>query len=197
MADMKRITTGKVRLSHVHVFKPHAAAPGGEEKYSVVVLVPKTDIATMSRINAAIEAAKAEGISKAWNGVKPPKIATPVYDGDGVRPSDGLPYSEECKGHWVFTASTGTDYGAPEIVDRFRNPIIDQSEVYSGMYGRVSVRFSAYAYGGKKGIGAYLGNVQKLADGTPLGGGRTSAVDDFADDFTDDVEVDPITGEPI
>lgn len=197
MADIKRVVTGKVRLSYVHVFKPSAAVPGAEEKYSVVVLLPKSDVATKARIDAAIKAATDEGVQKVWNGVKPPKVAIPVYDGDGVRPSDGMAYPEECKGCWVFTATTGTEYGAPEVVDKYRNPIMDQSEVYSGMYGRVSVRFSAYAFSGKKGIGAYLGNVQKLADGVPLGGGKTSAADDFADDFEDDVEVDPITGVPI
>lgn len=199
MADIKRVVTGKVVLSHVHVFKPFAPVPGAEEKYSVVVLLPKTDVATKARIDAAVKAAIDEGVQKVWNGIKPPKVAIPIYDGDGARPSDGMPYPEECKGCWVFTASTGIDYGAPEVVDKYRNPILDQSEVYSGMYGRVSVRFSAYNFSGKKGVGVYLGNVQKLADGTPLGGGKTSAADDFADDYVDDteVELDPITGEPI
>lgn len=35
----------------------------------MTVLVPKTDVDTMSRINAAIEAAKQRGISDKWNGV--------------------------------------------------------------------------------------------------------------------------------
>ena len=197
MADIKRVVTGKVRLSHVHVFKPNAAVPGATEKYSVVVLLPKSDVATKARIDAAIKAATDEGVQKVWNGMRPPKVSTPIHDGDGTRPSDGMPYPEECKGCWVFTASTGVDYGAPEVVDRNRNPIIDQSEVYSGMYGRVAVRFSAYAFSGKKGIGAYLGNIQKLADGVPLGGSKPCAADDFADDYVDDTEIDPITGMPI
>lgn len=125
--------------------------------------------------------------------MRPPEIAMFIYDGDGVRPSDGMEYGEECKGHWLITASSKADT-PPEIVDIFRNPIVDQSEVYSGMYGRGAIRFFAYAFGGKKGIGAGLGNVQKLADGEPLGGSSIKTVDDFADDWT---EVDPITGELI
>lgn len=193
MADIKRVVTGKVRLSYVHLFKPYSAVEGGEEKYSVTVLIPKEDIETKKRIDNAIEVAAKEATQKIWNGVRPPKIAIPIYDGDGVRPSDDMPFGEECKGHWVITVSSKADQ-APEVVDKFRNPIVDQSEVYSGMYGRVAIRFFAYMFGGKKGIGAGLGNVQKLADGEPLGGSRVKAAEDFADDW---VDVDPITGEPI
>ena len=103
-------------MSYVHLFKPYAYQPGQEEKYQVTVLVPKTDADTMARINNAIEAAKQRGISEKWNGQCPPIIPTPVYDGDGVRPSDGMAFGPECKGHWVFTASAKADY-PPEIVD--------------------------------------------------------------------------------
>lgn len=165
-------------MSYVHLFKPYAAMPGQEEKYSVTVLVPKTDTDTMNRINAAIEAAKQKGVTEKWNGQCPPMIPTPVYDGDGVRPSDGLPFGPECKGHWVFTAGAKVDY-PPEVVDAQCNPIINQSEVYSGMYGRVSVNFFPYAFGGKKGIGCSLGPVQKTRDGEPLSGSRVSAAQAF------------------
>lgn len=176
--DICRVTTGEARLSFVHVFKPYAFQQGQEEKYSVTVLVPKTDTDTMARINAAIEAAKQRGVSDKWNGQCPPILPTPVHDGDGVRPSDGMPFGDECKGHWVFTASAKVDY-PPEVVDMNGNPIIDHSEVYSGMYGRVNVNFFPYAFGGKKGIGCGLGPVQKLRDGEVLGGGRVSAAQAF------------------
>ena len=163
MENLTNVTTGKVRLSYVHVFKPYAYQPGQEEKFQVTILVPKTDMDTMNRINAAIETAKQKGISDKWNGVCPPIVPTPVYDGDGVRPSDGMAFGPECKGHWVFTASAKADY-PPEVVDANLNPIINQSEIYSGIYARVNVNFFPYAFGGKKGIGCGLGPVQKLAD---------------------------------
>lgn len=178
MENLCNATTGEARLSYVHLFKPYAAMQGQEEKFSVTVLVPKSDTDTMARINAAIEAAKQRGISEKWNGQCPPIVPTPVYDGDGVRPSDGMAFGPECKGHWVFTASAKADY-PPEVVDRQGNPIINQSEVYSGMYGRVNVNFFPYAFGGKKGIGCGLGPVQKLRDGEALGGGRVSAAQAF------------------
>lgn len=178
MNNEMNVTTGEVRLSYAHLFKPYAYQPGQEEKYQVTVLIPKTDTATMGRINAAIEAAKQKGINDKWNGQCPPILNTPVYDGDGVRPSDGLPFGAECKGHWVFTASAKAEY-PPEVVDKMGNPIINQSEVYSGMYGRVNVTFFPYMFGGKKGIGCGLGPVQKLRDGEALGGSMPSAAQAF------------------
>lgn len=201
--DMTNVTTGRVRLSYVHLFKPYALQPGQEEKFSVTVLVPKTDTDTMARINAAIEAAKQKGAADKWNGVVPPIIPTPVYDGDGVRPSDGMEFGQECKGNWVFTARSSADY-APEVVDRMGNPIINQSEVYSGMFGRVNVTFFPYLYGGKKGIGCSLGPVQKLDDGEPLSGGAPSAAQAFGTPapapvqptyHRPDPRINPITGE--
>lgn len=162
------VTTGKVRLSYTHLFSPYAHQPGQEAKFSTTILVPKSDIATKQRIDAAISAAIESGIKDKWSGVRPPILAIPVYDGDGVRPSDGMPFGQECKGHWVFTASSKQ---AISVVDLNLNPIINQSEVYSGIYARVAVTFFPYNSNGKKGIGCGLGPVQKLEDGESLGGG--------------------------
>ena len=175
----QHVVTGKVRLSYVHLFQPYVNPnnPGAEPKYSTTILLPKSDVATKQRIDAAINAAIEAGIASKWNGVRPPQIAICVHDGDGVRPSDGMPFGDECKGHWVFTASSKQP---PQVVDTSIQPILNQSEIYSGIYARVSVQFFPYANSGKKGIGCGLGNVQKLEDGEPLGG-RTTAEDDFGD----------------
>ncbi|MCI8783279.1 MAG: DUF2815 family protein [Dorea sp.] len=178
MNDLTNVTTGEVRLSYCHLFKPYAAMAGQDEKYSVTVLVPKTDLDTMNRISAAIEAAKQRGISEKWNGQCPPIVPTPVHDGDGVRPSDGMEFGAECKGHWVFTASAKADY-PPEVVDAQGSPVINQSEVYSGMYGKVNVNFFPYSVGGKKGVGCGLGPVMKTRDGEALGGSAPTAAQVF------------------
>lgn len=191
MADLTRTMTGKVRLSYVNVFKPRAAYPGQEEKYYCTILVPKTDIVAKAKIDAAINAAIDKGVTGCWNGVKPPKPAIPIYDGDTTRPSDGMEFGPECKGHWVFTASAKVDY-KPGVVDVNAQPIIDQSEVYSGCYARVSINFFPYAVGSKRGIGCGLGNIQKLADGEPLSSVGIKAEDEF-----NAVQIDPLTGEPI
>lgn len=202
MNNETNVTTGKVRVSYVHLFKPYAYQPGQEEKFSVTVLVPKTDTATKQRIDDAIEAAKQRGTTEKWNGQCPPVVPTPIYDGDGVRPSDGMAFGPECKGHWVFTANAKADY-PPEIVDERCNPIINQSEVYSGMYARVNVNFFPYAFGGKKGIGCGIGPVQKVADGESLGGGAMSAVQAFGAPQSAPQQsqpsggINPITGQPM
>ena len=213
--DLTNVTTGEVRCSYVHLMKPYAHQPGADEKYSVTVLVPKTDRDTVSRIQTAIEAAKKKGADGNWNGVIPPIVATPFYDGDGSRPSDGMPFGPECRGHFVFTASTSLDY-PPEVVDINGNPIINHSEVYSGMYARVNVAFFPYNYNGKKGVGASLGPVQKVRDGDSLGGSMPTAAQVFGSPSQPQTSyggyvpqtaqapqpvgwqnVDPITGQPL
>ena len=116
IGEATNVTTGKARLSYVHLFKPYAAMQGQEEKFSVTVLIPKTDVeqwlGSMQRLKP-----RTKGDYRKWNGVCPPIVPTPVYGGDGVRPSDGMPFGDECKGHWVFTASAKVDY-PPEVVDK-------------------------------------------------------------------------------
>lgn len=174
-----RVVTGEVRFSFVNLLQPRANQNGGEPKFSTTILVPKSDVATKQRIDAAIEAAKQIGKSKTWNGVIPPMVNIPIHDGDGVKPSDGMPFGEECKGHWVFSASTKADQ-PPKIVDANMNPVLDPTEIYSGMYGRIAVNFAPYTHSGKKGIGCYIStNVQKTRDGEPLGAAAPAATDDF------------------
>lgn len=173
--DTRRVVTGRVRLSYVHLTKPRAAKQGDTPKFSVTLLIPKSDIATKQRMDAAIQAAIHEATQSKWNGVRPPQPAVPIYDGDGVRPN-GEAFSPECRGHWVVTASTEQ---RPQVVDLNLNEIINPTEIYSGMYAHVSINFFGYFNSGKKGIGCGLGNVQKVADGEPLASTQRSAADDF------------------
>ena len=109
-------TINDVRFSYCNLFqaKPPFNNPNGEPKYSVTILVPKTNAAAKAVMDAAVQAAIEAGVSKCWNGQRPPQPAVCVHDGDGVRPSDGMPYGEECRGCWVFTASSKQ---APFVVD--------------------------------------------------------------------------------
>lgn len=163
------VTTGEVRLSYVNLFTPRANQPGEEPKYSVTALIPKSDTATMQRIQAAVQAAIAKGAADGfWAAGAQPDV--PIRDGDGLKPQSGEPYGPECKGHWVIACSSKQKQ---EVVDINMSPIIDQTQVYSGMYGRININF--YPYNNrKKGVGAGLGPVQKLRDGEPLGGRVTA-----------------------
>lgn len=168
------IITGEVRFSFLNVWEPRTNADGqGEPKYSVTLLIPKTDVATYQAIQLGIQQALQEGLST-FGGQMPARPSIPLYDGDGVRPN-GEDFGDECRGHWVITASSKQQ---PQIVDVNVSPIINRADIYSGCYGRASVRFFAYNKAGKKGIGCGLGNVQKIRDGQPLAGG-TTAEEDF------------------
>lgn len=172
---MSKVVTGKVRFSYLYVFEPRAHQNGGE-KYSVTILIPKSDSVTYNKIISAMTKTLEESIGTTFGGVKPTNPKMPLYDGDGYRPS-GEPFGEECKGHWVITASSNDK---PEAVDVNLNPIMSKNELYSGCYGRVSLNFFAYNKNGNKGVGCGLMNIQKLEDGQSLTG-RTTAAEDFAD----------------
>lgn len=163
-----KVVTGEVRLSYAHIWEP-SAIEGNEPKYSVSVIVSKNDKETLRAIKEAVEEAKETGKGK-WNGKIPPVLKTPLRDGDVERPDD-----EAYAGCYFFNASSKNK---PGIVDENVQPILDQSEVYSGCYARVSVNFYAYNANGNKGVAAGLGNIQKIKDGDSLGG-ATRAEDDF------------------
>ena len=177
----KVITGPKTRWSYANVWDAKSIN-GGAPKYSVSLIIPKSDVKTVAKINAAIEAAYTEGESKLkGNGRSVPALSaikTPLRDGDVERPDDPA-YANS----YFINANSAT---APGIVDADRNPILERSEVYSGVYGRASISLYACNSNGNKGIACGLGNIQKVRDGEPLGG-RTNAADDFAtledDDF--------------
>ena len=176
---MPAITIYGVRFSYLNVFQAKAPYnnPNGDLKFSTTILVPKSNTQAKMIIDQAIAAAIDAGVSTKWNGVRPPQPAICIHDGDGVRPSDGQAFGEECRGCWVFTASAKADH-PPFVVDAQVQPIIDPTKVYSGMWGNVSVSFFPYNNAGKKGIGCGLNGLQKTRDDEPLSA-RVTAQDAF------------------
>lgn len=172
----KVITGSDTRWSYANVWEPKSIN-GGTPKYSVSLIIPKTETRTLAKIRAAIEAAYKEGESKLkGNGKTVPTlnaIKTPLRDGDAERPDD--PAYAGC---YFVNANASS---APGIVDAECNPILTRSEVYSGVYGRASITFYAFNNSGNRGIACGLNNLQKVRDGEPLGS-KASAEDDFAID---------------
>ena len=171
-----RVLTGECRLSYVNLVAPRANNndPNGTPKYSVTLLIPKTDTAVYQDILNSIEAAAADAQGKLWNGVRPPVMPVPIHDGDGVR-ENGTPYGPECKGCWVITASSNNK---PQVIHQSDiNTELAPQDIYSGMYARVTINFFGYNRAGKRGIGCGLGNVMKTRDGEPLTGGASAAAD--------------------
>ena len=180
---MKVITGKDTRWSYCNVWEAKAIN-GGTPKFSVSLLIPKSDTVTVKKIKDAIEAAYREGEAKLkGNGKSVPPltaIKTPLRDGDAERPDDPA-YA----GHYFLNANSTT---APGIVDADCQPILTRSEVYSGVYGRASISFYAFNSSGNRGIACGLNNLQKIRDGEPLGG-RASAESDFSD-FDDEDDDD-------
>ena len=176
----KVITGPKTRWSYANVWDAKSIN-GGAPKYSVSLIIPKSDTKTVKKIQAAIQAAYEEGQSKLkGNGKSVPALSvikTPLRDGDAERPDD-----EAYKNSYFINANSAT---APGIVDADRNPILERSEVYSGVYGRASINLYAFNSNGNRGIACGLNNLQKISDGEPLGG-KSRAEDDFNTDDDDD-----------
>lgn len=174
--NQTKVITGEVRLSYVHIFEP-VSINGGKEKYSVCLLIPKDDTATVRAIEAAVEAAIQEGAGK-FGGKIPPRgsLKLPLRDGDTER--DDPAYA----GHYFVNANSPSQ---PQVVDQAVRPILDRSEVYSGCYGRASITFYAFNTNGNRGIACGLGNIQKTRDGEPLGG-HASAASEFDSWGTDE-----------
>lgn len=192
--DAQKVLTNEVRLSYCNLIQPRAAMNGqGDPKYSVTLLIPKSDYATKADIDQSIEAAAREATAKIWGGVRP-QFASVVWDGDGVR-KNGMPFGPECKGHWVLTASTKQK---PQVVGADNiNVELAPQDIYSGMYARVTLRFYGFNSNGNRGVGCGLGNVMKTRDGEALAGGA-SAASDFAGVGNSVVPpVDPVTGRAI
>ena len=177
---MKVITGPDTRWSYANVWEPKAI-DGGTPKYSVSLIIPKSDTRTVAKIRAAIEAAYKEGEAKLkGSGRSVPPLAAirnPLRDGDIERPDDPA-YANA----YFINANSAP---APGIVDADRNPVLTRSSVYSGVYGRASINLYAFNSNGNKGIACGLNNLQKIRDGEPLGG-KSSAASDFATDVDDD-----------
>lgn len=179
-ANPTKVVTGVVRFSYLNCWEPKAIN-GGTPKYSVSIIIPKSDKRTVEKIKAAIQAAYEEGQSKLkGNSKSVPALSvlkTPLRDGDLERPDD------EAYANSYFVNANSTT--APGVVDADRQTIIDRSEMYSGVYGRASINFYAFNSNGNKGIACGLNNLQKIRDGEPLGG-KASAEVDFATEEDDD-----------
>jgi hypothetical protein len=169
-----KVVTGEVRLSFVYLFEPKPADKEGKDpKYSVTLLIPKSDTKTINQIRSAQKAALEAGKSK-FGGKIPTAWKDTLHDGD-EKDLDDYP---EFEGNMLITVTANLSY-PPGVVDRQLRPIMDSREVYSGCYAKVSMNAFAYNSEGSKGVSFGLRNVMKTRDGEPLGGTVAKAEDDF------------------
>jgi hypothetical protein len=187
-----KVVTGKVRLGYPNLFEPRASSEKQEKKYSVEILIPKTDTKTVAKIRAAQNAAATSEKGKkalgdrvpVWgsDSFNPNKWGDTLRDGDDPDENDG---HEERTGHWFISARASTKF-KPGVVDGAGNKVEDESTVYGGVYGRVSMSAFAYDMEGKKGVSFGLNSVQVLGYGEPFGAPREDASEIFDDGFEDE-----------
>jgi hypothetical protein len=175
-----KVITKKVRLSYAHLFKAVAPEGGGDPKFSVCLLIPKTDAVTIGAIKAAVEEAKQAGLPL-WGGKLPANLKMPLRDGDAEKAD-----RPEFKGMFFVNANSKN---RPQVVEKNGENLVeitDPTAAYSGCYAKASINFYPFNTAGNRGIGCGLNNVMKLADGEPLGS-RSTAEEDFgqADDDED------------
>lgn len=175
-----KVVFGPCRLSYTHVFNKYVPDGSDDEgKFMTNVLIPKSEKATVKALQAAIESAKKSGIVGKWGGKEPKKLDLPLRDGDE---KDDEIY-EDC---WYLNAKCKT---RPGIVGKDNQPIMDEEEIYSGVWCYVSVTFYPYSVSGNSGVACGLNNLKKFKDDDHLGG-RVSAESDFADIDDDDDDDD-------
>lgn len=165
------IRIGEVRFSYCNVFVPRKQEDGSDGKYSICILIPKSDQATVDLVNSAIEKAKLLGKDSKWGGKIPTGLKLPIMK-DGDIDSDDPNFA----GHWYFNASSASKPDVKLKVDGSVTDALDAEDFYSGCYGCAFINFYPFA-NQSKGVAAGLNGVIKLRDGERLSGGGISESD--------------------
>lgn len=159
----------------MRVFEAQQINGSGEPKYSVTLLIDKTDTATIAAIKKAIAAEIKVFHEKnpKFNGKLPSTFRNPLRDGDEKLDQDGF------DGFMFLNAKRNEKQGRPIVIDRHKAPITVKEDMYSGSWGVASISFYPYNTTGSTGIGVGLNGIQKVTDDDRLDGG--ASVNDFED----------------
>lgn len=180
-----KVVTGKVRFSFLTVFEPKAQMgdEGGKKKYSIQLLIDKSDTKTVDEINEMIKKVFADNPQMLGKNIKAANLKICfLRDGDEEKPDD-----ENYANKWFINAKS---VQKPSVVKAGKEKgtvqIIGPDDIKSGDYGRASITF--FAYGPPKvstarGIACGLSNVMFLEEGEALSG-KSNAAADFADSAT-------------
>jgi len=186
-----RIVIKDARFAYVHLLEPRAAAEGAEAKYSVTLIIPKSDEATITAIKAAMKAAVAKKF-----GDKPPKgLRNPLRDGD-EKDNDSGEYlkGEEFNGNLYISASSKKPVRA--FAGKARLPATEE-HLQSGNYGAAELNFYGYDAAGNRGVAAGLNGVWVTRKGEPLGAGSTDWGVIEAEDFGSPAGKPELSGDDI
>lgn len=171
------VITPEAVAAYAYVWKPRPKMNGQGEEFSIVLVFDKK--ADLSRLRKAAALAA----SKKWGDKIPKGLKNPFRNGD--EKEDPLFH-----GKTFITARTQQK---PGIVDKHVEPILDETEFYSGCKCRASVYAHAFDQQGSKGVTFLLNNLQKTGEGTRISG-RRNAEDEFdavaGSDDADDADAD-------
>lgn len=190
---VKRVKTGLVRFTFVHLAEPYSYNDAPNPKYSLSILIDKEDHKTLELIKKNYQEAKQEGIEKYGqmfaNKATPLKRQPGTISGILVDCDEDERYmdNKDFKGHYLMSAKSTT---APDVCIISKGTVMKlqpeqiKEEVYSGCYGKITFNFYPYSRTGT-GIACGLSNVLKKKDGEFMGG-RVSGATDFADEVEED-----------
>lgn len=169
---------GEARFSFLNCFNPKLSKDKKRMLYSACVMIPKTNVAMVTAINEAVEAAKLKGledgkITKAHI----PRLKLPLRDGDEEYQKQLK--GKEFAGHFFFNANNEDPPGILKLEGRAKVPILEPKDFYSGCYGWAEVSF--YPFNNVSvGVGVGLNHLMMTKPGERLDG-RVSLDDAFAD----------------
>ena len=151
------IVTPEFRISFPSLFRPDAQE-GQEPKYKLTMLYPKAAEGAL----APLKQRARELVAAKWPNPKtrPATIRNPFRDGEEKAHLGGYSGTVFC---------TATNKSRPKVLGPDMQPILDESRVYAGSYGRAVVKVYAYCRNGNSGVGLSLIMVQWLRDGEPFG----------------------------
>ncbi|EMQ4336866.1 DUF2815 family protein [Salmonella enterica subsp. enterica serovar Newport] len=170
------IKISNVRASYPHLDKPYGGEDGGEPKYSLTLLMPKSTHGEIEKvIREQIE------VTKKNHKTGPLKVAPSmlfIKDGD-----TDFPDKPECEGMWVISAR---ERKRPDVYNIEREELTTSSEILEEIYGGcwVSVVIRPWSQENKFGkrVNANLISVLKRKDDEPFGEGRVDTSDAWDDD---------------
>lgn len=171
--EEKNVTTNEVRLNYIKIFDRDFTPEelkDEDKRYSIQIMIPKSDTETKEMIEQSVDAARAE--QPTWfKGNKKGKV-TQLHDGNGTRPENGEPYPEFCKEHWLLNLKTSI---IPRLFSRYKidgKPVtLTEEDVYNGMWAVVKLHSYPYDYKGTKGVSFTLDALQKRRDDEKLSSG--------------------------
>lgn len=149
------------RIAYEHLMRPYKGEQSEQEQYSCCVIIPQEDEDSIKAVGQAVTAAKTKGVAEKWGGKEPFKLQLPLRDG---REREGA----EFQNAMFFNAKSNRKV---PVQNRDKAPIMNESEVYSGMWAIVCCTAYPYDKNGNKGVAIGLEAVLKTADDEAFGGG--------------------------